>query len=97
MNESTNKKGGFSILALLFAPQYYAGYGKFGRGSIFCILICINSILGLIAYIYAGFKAKSELPVGEKPFAWGPCVGMIVLHILLAVIATIVEISLEGE
>jgi hypothetical protein len=94
---NSGKKGGFSILALFFAAQYYAGYGKFGRGLIFAVLLSANSILGIIAYIYAGFKAKKELPVGEKSFSWGACIGMIVVHFILAITITIAtEMSMNS-
>jgi hypothetical protein len=95
MSENKQSNGGFSILALLFAPMYYAGYGKFGRGLIFAILLCASSILGIVAYIYAGFKAKKELPVGEKPYSWGSCIGMFFLHLILAVAFSAVEMGME--
>ncbi len=63
------KESKFNWVALFFAPMYYAGYGKIGKGLLFA-LIGFVPITAIPVNIYAAFKANSELPVGENPFSW---------------------------
>jgi hypothetical protein len=82
-NSETEKKG-FSWLALFFAPAYYAGYGKVGKGVFFAFLSAIP-IINFIMYILAGFRARKELPIGQQPFSWGKAISIVFLQILLSI------------
>lgn len=73
--EAQSEKKGWSWLGFLFAPFYYAGYGKFGKGLLL-LLIGAVPILGVAAYVYGGLKAKKELPIGEQKFSWLNAVGL---------------------
>jgi hypothetical protein len=90
-------KTGFNFLAFFFPAQYYAGYGQFGIGTIFALLLCVLPCLGLFGGIYAGCKANTDLPVGQKLFDWGLCSGMIAFHIVLAIITTIIQAQILSE
>lgn len=76
------KKKGFSWLSLLFAPYYYAGYGKYTKGVIFAIIGFIP-LTSIIVNIYAGFRAKLELPIGEQNFKWIPAIAVYLLHSII--------------
>lgn len=79
MSNQVDEKKGFSWLSLLFAPYYYAGYGKFSKGLLFAIIGFIP-LTQIIVNIYAGVKAKKELPVGKQDFRWGAAIGVLVIH-----------------
>lgn len=64
---SESKK--FNVLALFFAPAYYAGYGKVGKGVVFAI-IGFLPITAIAVNIYAAFRANRDLPVKQVPFNW---------------------------
>ena len=69
----------FSWMALFFAPYYYAGYGKFLKGLVFAFAGFIP-LTSIIINIYAGTKAKNELPIGEVKFNWLLAIGMYLIH-----------------
>lgn len=73
------EKKGFSWMSLLFAPYYYAGYGKFQKGLVFAIIGFIP-LTSIIVNIYAGTKAKKELPIGKQDFKWGPAIVVLLIH-----------------
>lgn len=73
-NQVEEKKG-WSWLGFFFAPNYYAGYGKFKKGIILS-LIQIIPLIGLFINIYAGIKAKKELPIGKQSFNWKLAIGV---------------------
>lgn len=84
-NETSEEKEkqGFSWLTFFFAANYYAGYGKFKRGLLFAV-IGFTPLTAIIVNIYAGFKAKKELPIGKQPFKWKMAIGMAVIQMLIA-------------
>lgn len=73
------EKKGFSWMSLLFAPYYYAGYGKFQKGLVFAI-IGFMPLTAIIVNIYAGTKAKKELPIGKQDFKWVAAIGVFLIH-----------------
>jgi hypothetical protein len=60
---------GFSWMGLLFGGAYYAGYGQFVKGLIMAAISFIP-LTAIPVNIYAGIKAKKQLPVGAHPFEW---------------------------
>lgn len=78
--EIENENKGWSWLGFFFAPFYYAGYRRFGKG-LFLLFLGLIPLFGLIAYIYGGLKAKKELPIGKEKFSWGNVIGLIGLLI----------------
>lgn len=65
---------GWSWLGFLFAPYYYAGYGGMKKGLIFGAVYAIPfvGLLGAIVIcIYAGLKARQQLPIKQVAFSWG--------------------------
>jgi len=83
MSEVKNEEQkSFSWMAFLFAPYYYAGYGKFQKGLVFAVIGFIP-LTALIVNIYAGRKAKKELPIGRQSFKWGPAIGVFLIHCLI--------------
>lgn len=64
------EKKGWSWLGFLFAPYYYAGYGKLQKGITLAAISGIMPLIGLGIAIYGGIKAKQELPIGEVTFNW---------------------------
>ncbi|MCJ2164689.1 MULTISPECIES: hypothetical protein [unclassified Pseudodesulfovibrio] len=62
-------KQGFSWMGLLFGGMYFAGYGKLVKGLIMGALSFIP-LTAIAVHIYAGIKARKELPVGEQAFSW---------------------------
>jgi len=87
MSEITNEiqieeTSGFSWMSLFFAPYYYAGYGKLNKGLIFAIIGFIP-LTALIVNIYAGIKAKKELPIGKQDFKWGAAIGVFLIQVVL--------------
>ena len=78
--EIENEKKGWSWLGFFFAPFYYAGYRRFGKG-LFLLFLGLIPIFGLVAYIYGGLKAKKELPIGKEKFSWVNVIGLIGLGI----------------
>lgn len=82
-NEDDNKKG-FSWLGFLFPPFYYAGYGALKKGLILTVLSIIP-ILGTFGVpIYAGLKAKSDLPIGKTDFKWANVLIIIVFIVVIS-------------
>ena len=79
----SEQKKGFSWMALLFAPAYYAGYGKFKKGLVFAI-IGFMPLTAIIVNIYAGTKAKKELPIGEQDFKWGAAIGIFIIQTVIS-------------
>lgn len=73
------KEKGFSWMCLLFAPYYYAGYGKFQKGLIFSVIGFIP-LTSIVVNIYAGVKAKKELPIGKQDFKWVSAVVIFLIH-----------------
>jgi len=67
-NQVEEKKG-WSWLGFFFAPYYYAGYGELQKGIILAVISGIP-LLGLLAGVYGGLKAKQELPIKQQPFNW---------------------------
>lgn len=91
MNEvQAEEKKGFSWMSLLFAPYYYAGYGKFLKGLVFAIIGFIP-LTAIIVNIYAGTKAKKELPIRKQNFKWGAAIGVFLIH--WAITATVFSFS----
>lgn len=76
--EQVEKKKGFSWMGLLFGGMYYAGYGQLVKGLVMGVLSFIPLTM-IIVNIYAGIKAKAELPVGERPFNWGNALVVLVV------------------
>ena len=77
-----NKKTGFNWLGFLFAPYYFAGYGKLGKGILMAILGLMPLTL-LFVDVYGGFKANKELPVKQVNFSWGKAIAVLVLHLAI--------------
>lgn len=67
--EKMNENSGFSWMGLLFGGAYYAGYGQLTKGLIMAVISFIP-ITAIPVNIYAGLKAKKQLPVGEEAFEW---------------------------
>ena len=82
----SEEKKGFSWMSLLFAPAYYAGYGKFKKGLVFAI-IGFMPLTAIIVNIYAGTQAKKELPIGEQDFKWGAAIGISIIQTVISSIA----------
>ena len=59
----------FNLMAFIFAPFYYIGYGQITKGILFFIGMLIPGV-ALIISVYTGFRANRELPVGKIPFNW---------------------------
>jgi len=76
LENQAKKNKGWSWLGFFFAPNYYAGYGKIKKGIIFSLIQTIPIIGFFIVNIYAGIKAKKELPVGEQSFNWKLAIGV---------------------
>ncbi len=74
--EMQNEKKGWSWLGFLFAPFYYAGYGKFVKGLLL-FFIGIVPLFGLMAFIYGGLRAKKDLPINMQKFRWLNVIGLI--------------------
>lgn len=68
--EPIENKQGWSWMGFLFAPFYYAGYGKIKKGFVL-LLLQMLPFVGLGVMIYAGLKARKELPIGISLFSWG--------------------------
>ena len=79
----SEEKKGFSWMSLLFAPAYYAGYGKFKKGLVFAI-IGFMPLTAIIVNIYAGTKAKKELPIGKQDFKWGAAIGVSIIQTVMS-------------
>ena len=60
----------FNLTAFIFNAAYYAGYSEFGKGIKMAIVCGLCPFLWQIIALYAGFKANSELPVGDIIFSW---------------------------
>lgn len=67
--DSKNKKKGFNWLAFIFSYAYYAGYGRIPKALALAVAACIPIVFIGVPF-YAGFKANTDLPVGEQPFSW---------------------------
>ena len=91
-NQVEEKKG-WSWLGFFFAPNYYAGYGKFKKGVILSLIQIIPPI-GLFVNIYAGIKAKKELPIGKQSFNWKLAIGVSLIQIILIGIISSIFMSL---
>jgi len=74
-----DEKKGFSWMVLLFAPYYYAGYGRLRKGLIMAVIGFIP-LTALFVNIYGGFRAKKELPIGRQDFKWGHAIGVFFLQ-----------------
>jgi hypothetical protein len=86
MSETQNEeKKGFSWMSLLFAPYYYAGYGKFLNGLIFAVIGFIP-LTSIIVNIYAGTKANKVLPIGKQNFKWGPAISVFMIHSVITAV-----------
>lgn len=71
MSENEAKKRTWSWLGFFFAPYYYAGYGKLGKGILLGIVGVVIPILGFfIVGIIGALNAKKELPIGKEKFSW---------------------------
>ena len=79
---SPANNNGFSWMSLFFAPYYYAGYGKFKKGLLYAF-IGVIPLTSIIVNLYAGFKAKKELPIKKQNFNWGPAIGVFVIHSII--------------
>lgn len=80
--EKAEGNKGFSWLGLFFGGAYYAGYGQWAKGLIMAILSFIP-LTAIPVNIYAGLKAKKQLPVGEQAFEWPKAVLIFIVPILL--------------
>lgn len=76
------EKKGFSWMGLLFGGAYYAGYGQFAKGLIMAVISFIP-LTALAVNIYAGFKAKKQLPIGGASFNWGAAVVAFIIPVIL--------------
>ena len=81
-NVKSLEKKGFSWLGFLFPANYYAGYGKLGTGMLFAVIGFIPLTLILVG-VYAGFKAKKELPIKQIKFNWPKALLVFVLQIVI--------------
>ncbi len=77
---------GFNWMALIFAPMYYAGYGKIGMGLLFA-LIGIIPLAFIPVHFYAGYKANSDLAIGKTPFRWGSVAIVLVVMVMIKIIS----------
>ncbi len=84
------EKKGFSWMGLLFGGAYYAGYGKLGKGIVMSLLAAIP-LTAIFVQIYAGLKARKELPVGELKFDWGKAIAA--YSVTIAVVVGLVAAS----
>lgn len=75
-------KKGFSWMGLLFGGAYYAGYGQLVKGIIMAVISFIP-LTAIPVNIYAGLKAKKQLPVGGQSFNWGAAVGVFLIPVVL--------------
>lgn len=89
-NQVEEKKG-WSWLGFFFAPFYYAGYGQLAIGILFVILWDIPFV-GLIVAIYAGLRARKELPIKQQEFQWKD-VGIVLLFNIIFI--TVVNLIIK--
>jgi hypothetical protein len=89
------KPPGFNGMALLFGPQYYAGYGNLKKGI---ILACVSAlpITAFCVNVYCALKANRDLPVGKVAFNWKNAVIVGVLNSVLWVVVSSVIAGLKG-
>jgi len=76
------EKKGFSWMGLLFGGAYYAGYGQLVKGIIMAVISFIP-LTAIPVNIYAGLKARKQLPVGSQSFNWGAAVGVFIIPVVL--------------
>jgi hypothetical protein len=65
-------KTGFSWIAWIFGGFYYIGYGNIKKGVGLLIITTLIPFSSFLINIYPGFKARDELPIGQKKFQWKP-------------------------
>ncbi|BDQ38755.1 hypothetical protein SYK_31150 [Pseudodesulfovibrio nedwellii] len=80
--KNTEVKKGFSWMGLLFGGAYYAGYGQLVKGLILAA-ISFTPLTAIPVNIYAGIKAKKQLPVGAQAFEWPKAVLVFFIPIVL--------------
>ena len=76
------EKKEFSWMGLLFGGAYYAGYGQFVKGLIMAVISFIPLTM-IPVHIYAGIKAKKQLPVGGQPFKWAAAAVVFIIPVIL--------------
>jgi len=83
MSEVQEEKKGWSWLGFLFAPYYYAGYGKLKKGVIYVVLGTFP-LFGIIIAILGGRNARKDLPIGKEEFNWKNIGIIFVINIVTA-------------
>lgn len=83
-DNSTQQKTGFSWMAFFFGGYYYAGYGNLKKAMIFIAISILIPMSGLIVNIYAGFKARQDLPIGQQEFNWKQSLGLLAISIVIS-------------
>lgn len=69
-------------MGLFFGGAYYAGYGRLTKGLIMAILSFIP-LTAIPVNIYAGLKAKKQLPIRKQGFEWPQAVFVFFIPVLL--------------
>ncbi len=82
MKENQNIKKGWSWMGFLFTGYYYAGYGKFKKG-LFLGIVGIIPLVGMAISIYAGLKAREELPIKQELFNFKAVFGLFFVQIIV--------------
>jgi len=84
-SQSTEHKQGWSWMGCLFAPYYYAGYGKLKKGIIYALLSTFPPFGMVIAFL-GGKNANKDLPVGQEKFMWGQALIAVTVTVATAAI-----------
>jgi len=82
-----SKKGGWSWMGFLFNSAYFSGYGKLQKGLIMAGIGGLLPIFGIIVAIYAGVRAKKELPIKEVEFSWAKAIGTAVFGAIIGTLS----------
>ena len=90
------EKKGWSWMGFLFAPYYYAGYGKLEKGLVLAVISGILPLLALAVAVYGGLNAKKELPIKEQEFNWKKMSISLVVAIVVSLISMTVIEMMKG-